>query len=281
MSWLIAATFGAPNHPDEWLAEQRRAVALNLRSHAREVWSEGGVGGVSSVVVVLVADVVANRDAFWATFDVNEAMWFACLLLPKPSAIPWIRSRVTLSMHDVHPHPNRLACLTPMIGCRRLEQALALARCGAAERRVVGRVAGFSSTGPTVTVGPFDRVALLSVIPSSEVHRRQSRRNQHKGEPTMGDTSLADITEQARRVQEWGSTRISLLAGHRGVTSGHTRDDDVRPVSDLTDEILAARGCSTCGSSTTCRNCDGKGYFSAPWAISCRHCGGSGRCPNR
>lgn len=97
----------------------------------------------------------------------------------------------------------------------------------------------------------------------------------------MGDASLADSAEKARRVQEWGSTRTSLLVGREGVPRERARDDDGRPVSEFTNETFAARGCSTCGNSTTCRNCDGKGYFSAPWAVSCRHCGGSGRCPNR
>lgn len=96
----------------------------------------------------------------------------------------------------------------------------------------------------------------------------------------MGDISVDVIAEQTRRDQKRGSSRTSLFVGNQGVI-GETCDDDVRPVLEFTSETFAARGCSTCGNSTICRNCDGKGYFSAPWAISCRHCGGSGRCPNR
>ncbi len=97
----------------------------------------------------------------------------------------------------------------------------------------------------------------------------------------MGHTRLDEIAEQGRRAQERRLPRTSLLVDPAGVTSDRRGDGNAGVGSERAGEVFAARGCSTCGYSTTCRNCDGKGYFSAPWAISCRHCGGSGRCPNR
>jgi len=97
----------------------------------------------------------------------------------------------------------------------------------------------------------------------------------------MKKTGLDAIAAQVKAAQEGHTSTTSLVVGRDGVISERTRDDEGRrDLSSLTGETFAASGCSTCGGSRTCRNCDGKGYFSAPWAVSCRHCGGSGRCPN-